>query len=85
MPRPIVFGEIEGIDEGHWFSDRKEMMPSSFHRKWGAGIDGNPIDGAAAIVLSGGYEDYEDNGDEIIYTGAGGNDTNKKNKSLLSR
>lgn len=76
MARPITFGEIEGTVEGHWFSDRKEMMPSCFHRNWGAGIDGNVSDGASAIVLSGGYEDDEDNGDEIIYTGAGGNDAN---------
>lgn len=52
------------------------MMPSSFHRNWAAGIDGNGIAGAAAIVLSGGYEDDEDLGNEIIYTGAGGNDPN---------
>ena len=31
---------------------------------------------AAPIVLSGGYEDDKDLGDEIIYTGAGGNDAN---------
>lgn len=73
-PRPIIFGEIEGIDEGHWFSGRKEMMHGSFHRNWAAGIDGNRDSGTAAIVLSGGYEDDEDNGDQIIYTGAGGND-----------
>jgi len=72
--RPIVFGEITGIEEGHWFEGRKEMMPTSFHRNWGAGIDGNGKEGTAAIVLSGGYEDDEDLGDEIIYTGAGGND-----------
>lgn len=30
--RPIIFGEIAGIDEGHWFDSRQEMMPSSFHR-----------------------------------------------------
>jgi len=76
MNRSIVFGDIPNIEEGHWFKDRKEMMPSSFHRNWAAGIDGNGIDGAAAIVLSGGYEDDEDLGDEIIYTGAGGNDPN---------
>jgi putative restriction endonuclease len=76
MTRPITFGEIEGITDGHWFSGRKEMMPSSFHRSWGAGIDGNGNVGTAAIVLSGGYEDDEDNGDEIIYTGAGGNAPN---------
>src|SRR5690606_29560651 len=40
------------------------------------GIDGNKNDGTAAIVLSGGYEDDFDEGVEIVYTGAGGNDTN---------
>lgn len=76
MPRDIIFGEINGIDEGQWFEGRKEMMPTSFHRNWGAGIDGNGSEGTAAIVLSGGYEDDKDLGDEIIYTGAGGNDAN---------
>lgn len=76
MARPIVFGEIPGIREGDWFKGRKEMMGTSFHRNWGAGIDGNGIEGVAAIVLSGGYEDDTDLGDEIIYTGAGGNDPN---------
>ena len=52
------------------------MMPTSFHRNWAAGIDGNAREGAAAIVLSGGYEDDKDLGEEIIYTGAGGNDPN---------
>lgn len=76
MTKPIIFGEITGIEEGYWFADRKEMMETSFHRNWGAGIDGNGKDGTAAIVLSGGYEDDYDSGDEIIYTGAGGNDPN---------
>ncbi|GAA5189969.1 YDG/SRA domain-containing protein [Ferrimonas gelatinilytica] len=78
MARPITFGEIEGIEEGHWFADRKEMMPSCFHRNSGWGVDGNGKEGAAAIALSGGYEDDEDHGDEIIYTGAGGNDPDTK-------
>ncbi|WP_271765969.1 YDG/SRA domain-containing protein [Aquimarina algiphila] len=78
MPRPIIFGEIEGIEEGQWFQGRKEMMPTSFHRSWGSGIDGNGGEGTAAIVLSGGYEDDEDHGDEIVYTGAGGNDQNTR-------
>lgn len=76
MSKPIVFGEIEGINEGFWFSNRKEMMLTSFHRNWGTGIDGNGKNGTAAIVLSGGYEDDLDFGEEIIYTGAGGNDPN---------
>ncbi|WP_313156821.1 YDG/SRA domain-containing protein [Sphingobacterium multivorum] len=74
--RPIIFGEIPNLPEGHWFEGRREMMPTRFHRNWAAGIDGNGNEGTAAIVLSGGYEDDEDNGEEIIYTGAGGNDPN---------
>jgi putative restriction endonuclease len=81
MPRKILFGEIYGIEEGHWFKDRKEMMPTSFHRRWGSGIDGNGKEGASAIVLSGGYEDDLDLGDEIIYTVAGGNDVNSKRQT----
>jgi len=76
MSRKLIFGEIPGIQEGHWFEGRKEMMPNSFHRNWGSGIDGNGSEGTAAIVLSGGYEDDKDLGDEIVYTGAGGNDSN---------
>jgi len=34
-------------------------MPNSFHRNWGAGIDGNTLEVTSAIVLSGGYEDYK--------------------------
>ena len=30
MAKPIIFGTIPGIEEGFWFSNRKEMMPSSF-------------------------------------------------------
>lgn len=41
MPRRIVFEEIEGIQEGHWFEGRRDMMENSFHRNWAAGIDGN--------------------------------------------
>jgi putative restriction endonuclease len=76
MHRGIIFGEITGIEEGHWFEGRKEMRPASFHRNWGVGFDGNSSEGAAVIVLSGGNEDDKDLGDEIIYTGAGGNDPN---------
>ena len=76
MARQIIFGEIPEFEEGRWFVGRKEMMPSSVHRNWGAGIDGSGKEGTSAIVLSGGYEDDEDSEDEIIYTGAGGDDPN---------
>ena len=74
----ITFGEIEGFPEGYHFKDRKSMMEQAFHRKWGAGIDGNAKEGTAAIVLSGGYEDDEDLGNIITYTGAGGNKDGKQ-------
>ena len=51
-------------------------MINGFHRSWGVGIDGNRHEGASAVVLSGGYEDDLDLGNEIIYTGAGGNNPN---------
>jgi putative restriction endonuclease len=78
MARQIIFGEIEGINEGDLFDGRKEMMPTSFHRSWGKGIDGNGKEGASAIVLSGGYKDDFDKGKEIVYTGAGGKDLKGK-------
>ena len=76
--KKIVFGEVSGIKEGQSFDNRKEMMLSAFHRNWAQGIDGNPREGAAAIVLSGGYADDEDYGDVVIYTGAGGNKEGKQ-------
>ena len=78
MPRPIIFGQIENVKEGYLFANRKDMMPSSFHRNWGQGIDGNALSGAAAVVLSAGYEDDEDHGKLIVYTGAGGRDDSGK-------
>jgi len=71
---PIFFGIPEGIKEGQVFKDRQSLIDANLHRSTMAGIDGNGEDGAAAIVLSGGYQDDEDLGDEIIYTGHGGND-----------
>lgn len=44
------------------------------HRPLQHGISGAGAEGADSIVVSGGYEDDEDYGDLIIYTGAGGRD-----------
>ncbi|KAI3455158.1 hypothetical protein Pfo_011821 [Paulownia fortunei] len=49
-------------------------------RQWGvhyppvAGIGGKAHYGAQSVVISGGYEDDEDNGEWFIYTGSGGRD-----------
>lgn len=74
----IQFGEIPGIKEGQKFGSRRALMEAGLHRSIQSGIDGNGNEGTAAIVVSGGYEDDEDWGDEIIYTGHGGNDTTSK-------
>lgn len=51
------------------------MSAAGVHRPRLAGISGSESEGADSIVLSGGYEDDQDLGDEIIYTGHGGRDS----------
>jgi len=51
MTKPIIFGEIKGILEGHQFEDRRIMMKDSFHRNWAGGINGTEKSVVAAIVL----------------------------------
>ncbi|KAI3847899.1 hypothetical protein MKX03_026138 [Papaver bracteatum] len=81
-------GHLPGIDVGHQFYSRAEMVVVGLHSHWLNGIDymgvGKfkkmaeyknctfPI--AVSIVLSGQYEDDLDNSDDVIYTGQGGND-----------
>ena len=74
----VHIGAVEGILPGDKFKDRKELMEAGVHRTLQYGIDGNQKVGAGAIVLSGGYEDDLDNGDEIIYTGEGGQNGKKE-------
>jgi len=69
-----VFGHIEGLPEGKRFESRAELSEAGVHRPLIAGISGSEREGADSIVLSGGYEDDEDLGDEIVYTGHGGRD-----------
>ena len=69
-----VFGEIEGIPVGASFATRKEAAAAGIHKPLQKGISGSKDEGADSIVISGGYEDDFDSGDEIIYTGAGGQD-----------
>ncbi|XP_021866538.1 histone-lysine N-methyltransferase, H3 lysine-9 specific SUVH4 isoform X2 [Spinacia oleracea] len=79
------FGAIPGVDVGHQFFSRAEMVAVGFHSHWLNGIDymgtsystGEyseytfPL--AVAIVLSGQYEDDLDNSEDVVYTGQGGN------------
>ncbi|GMI74859.1 hypothetical protein HRI_001155200 [Hibiscus trionum] len=80
------FGDLPGIEVGHCFYFRAEMVAVGLHKLLLKGIDyiGSPyvkseysgytFPLAGAIVLSGQYEDDFDNSEEIVYTGEGGND-----------
>lgn len=70
-----IFGHIRGIPPGSQFTSRKKLSESGIHPPTQAGISGSQYEGADSIVLSGGYEDDEDHGDWIIYTGHGGRDS----------
>ena len=73
-----VFGEIDDVVVGDLFDDRKALAKAGVHSPLQAGISGGKDEGADSIVLSGGYEDDEDFGNEIIYTGAGGQHNGKQ-------
>lgn len=69
---PPHFGPVPGIAPGHEFANRLELWGAGVHRQTQAGISARQGEGAESIVLSGGYEDDEDLGTVIIYTGRGG-------------
>uniref|UniRef100_A0A6B2L6V3 YDG domain-containing protein n=1 Tax=Arcella intermedia TaxID=1963864 RepID=A0A6B2L6V3_9EUKA len=54
------------------FPSRIALSQAKVHRPPQGGICGSGKDGAESIVLSGGYVDDVDNGEELTYTGAGG-------------
>jgi len=69
-----TFGEIPGVAPGTTFASRRALADADVHRPLEHGISGAAAEGADSIVVSGGYEDDEDYGDLIVYTGAGGRD-----------
>jgi putative restriction endonuclease len=73
-----IFGHIANVYEGDVFENRISLSHSKVHRPTQAGISGSQNEGADSIVLSGGYEDDQDLGHIIIYTGHGGRDPNTK-------
>ena len=73
-----IFGHIPGVPVGTVFPDRRALSKSGVHRPTQAGISGNKTDGSDSIVVSGGYQDDQDLGDRIVYTGQGGNDPETK-------
>ncbi|XP_024983719.1 histone-lysine N-methyltransferase family member SUVH9-like [Cynara cardunculus var. scolymus] len=80
-----IVGAIPGIHVGDVFFFRMELCVLGIHGQAQAGIDflssshssnGEPI--ATSVIVSGGYEDDEDGGDVIVYTGHGGQDKHGK-------
>ena len=71
----MSIGEIAGISAGGEFVSRRELYDAGVHRALQAGIVGSASTGAEFIVLSGGYVDDQDLGNEIIYSGDGGRDS----------
>lgn len=72
------FGDIDGFAVGAVFPSRQALHDAGLHAPLMAGISGDGDFGAESIVLSGGYEDDEDHGDTIIYTGHGGQKSGKQ-------
>ncbi|KAJ8737282.1 hypothetical protein PYW07_000553 [Mythimna separata] len=73
MP-PNHFGPIPGIEVGMCWRFRIQLSETGVHRPPVSGIHGRDVEGAYSIVLSGGYEDDVDYGNEFTYTGSGGRD-----------
>ncbi|KAD7478019.1 hypothetical protein R6Q59_026483 [Mikania micrantha] len=80
-----IVGSIPGVYVGDIFFFRMEICVVGLHGLPQAGIDyltssqssnGDPI--ATSIIVSGGYEDDQDSGDVIIYTGHGGQDKHNR-------
>ena len=69
-----VFGHVSFYRPGDTFKTRIELAQSGVHKALRAGISGSVNEGADSIILSGGYEDDEDFGEVILYTGYGGRD-----------
>jgi euchromatic histone-lysine N-methyltransferase len=81
-----VIGHVPGILIGRRFYGRCEVAAVGLHNHWLNGIsyvtDKEAAKGgglfksayAVSIIVSGGYEDDEDDGAQLTYTGQGGND-----------
>ena len=61
---------------------RLQVSEAGVHRPHVAGIAGTAHGGCPSLVLSGGYEDDVDDGEEFTYTGSGGKKILKQKQSL---
>ena len=75
------FGAIPGVEVGMAWFKRIQVSEEGVHRDPVAGISGRAGLGCYSIVLSGGYEDDEDNGEYFTYTGSGGRDLSNNKRT----
>lgn len=80
-----IVGAIPGVLIGDVFFFRMELLVVGLHGQAQAGIDYVPASQssnrepiATSVIVSGGYEDDQDGGDVIIYTGHGGQDKHSR-------
>jgi euchromatic histone-lysine N-methyltransferase len=74
-------GHVPGTAVGDFFYYRTELYVVGLHRAMQAGISQVDLGGdkiGCSIVASGGYEDDEDHGETMMYTGHGGNNKSDK-------
>ena len=76
--KEIAFGHIESVPVGTCFKTYADMNAIGLHRQTNAGISGREGEGVDSLVVSGGYEDDQDLGDVIVYTGQGGQNASGK-------
>ncbi|KAI8924024.1 hypothetical protein BC831DRAFT_467668 [Entophlyctis helioformis] len=82
---PHHYGPIPGVEVGQTWSYRVKCAEDGVHRPPVAGIAGGK-DGCQSIVLSGGYPEDKDDGEEFLYTGSGGRDlTGNKRTNVQSK
>ncbi|KAF7311245.1 Carboxymuconolactone decarboxylase [Mycena kentingensis (nom. inval.)] len=72
-PKSDHYGKIKDMPVGTTFKDRAALAKAGVHRPLRAGIapDSHTKAGVYSVVLNGGYEDDEDQGNYITYTGQG--------------
>lgn len=71
-PHPII-GHVPDVAVGTEYANRRPLADAGVHRMRMHGIAWSTHGPAESIVQSGGYEDDEDWGDTLLYTGMGGN------------
>ena len=76
------FGHPYGIELGQDFADYAALREAGVHLPTVKGISGTKAEGADSIVLSGGYREDEDFGDEIVYTGEVGQEPGSKRQTF---